>query len=308
MSQHTTHVVRYGDGETLTFIQSAALPGVELLFAEHAIRRWHVFHERYAVCTCDTAAAGWRYRGKSHLLTDGAYMLLEPGEAHANTRIGKRAQFQVIFMSPAVVAGMAAELGLNESPHLRLAQDNAPGFFRAYQRLCAAVRHDETPLEQQSRLSTCAQLLMESYAERTTAAHFDNGGHRAVQRAKEHLRERFNEAVTLDELAAAAGLSRFHLLRTFNRHVGLTPHAYQIHVRIERARTLLQAGVTPSNVALMIGFADQSHFTRHFRRVMRATPSRYARIAARRHPGTGSVAAEYGARIGGQPCKKPTAR
>lgn len=63
------------------------------------------------------------------------------------------------------MAGMAPELGLNETPHLRLAQDNAPGFFRAYQRLYAAVRHNETTLEQRPHLSACAHLLMERCAD-----------------------------------------------------------------------------------------------------------------------------------------------
>lgn len=280
MSQRTTHVVRE-DGETLTFLKSPALRDVEFLFAEHSLRRWHVFHERYAVCTCNAAAAAWRYRGQSHFLTDGAYSLLEPGETHINTSIGKAQQFQVAFFSPALVAGMATELGLSGVPHLRKAQDNAPGFFRAYQRLCDAVLHDATPLEQQSRLSACVHLLVESYGEQRTAARFDNGGRRAIRRAKEYLRERFNHSVTLAELAEAAGLSRFHLLRTFRRHVGLPPHAYQLHMRVERARTLLEAGVPPSTVALMAGFADQSHFIRHFKRILGITPTHYARVAAR---------------------------
>lgn len=187
----------------------------------------------------------------------------------------------MVFFPPALVATMASELGARAAPHLRKAQDNAPGFFRAYQRLCAAVLHDATPLEQQSRLSACVHLLVESYGERRTAVHFDNGGSRAICRAKEYLRERFNEPVTLDELATEVDLSRFHLLRTFARHVGLTPHAYQLHVRIERARTLLETGVPPPTVALLTGFADQSHFIRHFKRVMHVTPSRYARVTAR---------------------------
>jgi AraC-like DNA-binding protein len=80
-----------------------------------------------------------------------------------------------------------------------------------------------------------------------------------------------------DELSAIAGLSPFHLVRSFTRRFGLPPHAYQIHVRVERARALLTTGMPPVQVASSVGFADQSHFTRHFRRINNVTPANYAR-------------------------------
>jgi AraC-like DNA-binding protein len=101
--------------------------------------------------------------------------------------------------------------------------------------------------------------------------------HEAIQRARAYLHEHFNESVSLDELSAIAGLSPFHLVRSFTRRFGLPPHAYQIHVRVERARALLTTGMPPVQVASSVGFADQSHFTRHFRRINNVTPANYAR-------------------------------
>jgi AraC-like DNA-binding protein len=103
---------------------------------------------------------------------------------------------------------------------------------------------------------------------------------RAIERARHYLRENFNELVSLDELAALTKLSRFHLVRAFALHTGIPPHAYQLKLRIERACVLLRAGVTAAEVATQVGFADQSHFTRHFKRIRRITPGRYARMHA----------------------------
>jgi AraC-like DNA-binding protein len=103
--------------------------------------------------------------------------------------------------------------------------------------------------------------------------------HDAIRRARAYLHERFNESVSLDELSAIAGLSPYHLVRSFTRRFGLPPHAYQIHVRVERARVLLATGMPPAQVASSVGFADQSHFTRHFRRINNVTPANYARAA-----------------------------
>jgi AraC-like DNA-binding protein len=66
-------------------------------------------------------------------------------------------------------------------------------------------------------------------------------------------------------------------VHAFTSEAGLSPHAYQVHVRVERARSLLQKGISPAIVATNLGFADQSHFTRHFKRIMHVTPAQYAR-------------------------------
>lgn len=100
--------------------------------------------------------------------------------------------------------------------------------------------------------------------------------HHAVARIRHYLQERFAESVSLDELVTLSGLSRFHLVRTFAKQVGMPPHAYQVNVRINTARALLKASVPPVNVSTDVGFSDQSHFTRHFKRAWGTTPSVYA--------------------------------
>jgi transcriptional regulator GlxA family with amidase domain len=91
------------------------------------------------------------------------------------------------------------------------------------------------------------------------------------------LEERFDEALMLDELAAVAGLSRFHLQRVFTAEIGMGPHAYQTQVRINRAKELLRRNVPLAEVATRAGFADQSHLHRHFTRRVGITPGQYAR-------------------------------
>jgi AraC-like DNA-binding protein len=90
------------------------------------------------------------------------------------------------------------------------------------------------------------------------------------------LHEHHAEAVSLDRCAAVAALSRFHLLRAFAAETGLPPHTYQLGLRIARARGLLAAGLPPALVAIELGFADQSHFTRCFRQTVGVTPRVYA--------------------------------
>ena len=264
-----------GRKERLTFTRPVAAPGTEILTAYDSLDPWRVFHEQYAICPCRTAAAGWRYRGENHFLRDGRVMLLEPGETHANTRVHKYSDFKVLFIERDLFVSAAQELGVSGTPHFRVAQSEDRELFSAVYGFSLAAEEKATALEQQSRLTVCLRRLL-GYVERAPRAGKIWNGHRAVERARAYLHEHFEAAVSLNELVAASGLSRFHLLRVFSKELGLPPHAYQIRLRIERARTMLRKGMPPALVAGAAGFADQSHFTRHFKRVWGITPARYA--------------------------------
>src|SRR6185437_3360716 len=101
----------------------------------------------------------------------------------------------------------------------------------------------------------------------------------AVRAAIALLHDDITRNVTLDELAAAAGLSKYELVRRFTAGVGMPPHSYQVAMRVGLARRLLERAEPPAIVAAKPGFADQSHLTRHFTRRVGLTPARYARAA-----------------------------
>jgi AraC family transcriptional regulator len=104
--------------------------------------------------------------------------------------------------------------------------------------------------------------------------------HRAVAAAVEFIREHYAQEVTLAEMAKAAGISPFHLTRIFKKAIGMSPHQYLIEVRVHSANALLAAGAEhPSlaEVAAAVGFSDQSHLTRQFKRILGTTPKKARR-------------------------------
>jgi AraC-like DNA-binding protein len=100
--------------------------------------------------------------------------------------------------------------------------------------------------------------------------------HAAVRRARAYLSEHWDQPVALAALSSFAGLTRFELVRRFREQTGLTPHAFQTNLRVERARAMLSAGEPIAWVAAACGFADQPHLTRTFRRAVGVTPGRFA--------------------------------
>jgi AraC-like DNA-binding protein len=257
------------------FLRSAHLAQTEFLISDVDATKWHVFHERYVLCGVERASAAVRYRGKTEQFVDGCMMLAEPGETHRNLVVPQPQSFRVLFIDPALFEKMAKENGLGRTPHFSDFMVPRTQLTQAIYRLCESVEANDTALEQQSRLLQCVRLAF-AHTEETRPEAKSGYNHDAIQRARAYLQEHFNEPVSLDELSAVAGLSSCHLVRCFTRRFGLPPHAYQIHVRIERARAPLAAGAPLAEVASSVGFADQSHFTRHFRRIMNVTPANYA--------------------------------
>jgi AraC family transcriptional regulator len=97
----------------------------------------------------------------------------------------------------------------------------------------------------------------------------------------EYIEEYLDGNPTLDELAAVSHLSAYHFARQFKAATGLPPHQYVIARRVERAKLLLEGdGERPlAEIAALVGFSDQSQFTRHFKRLAGATPGQFRRSA-----------------------------
>jgi AraC-like DNA-binding protein len=108
----------------------------------------------------------------------------------------------------------------------------------------------------------------------------------SLDRARERLRTALDSTLSLDELARDVGVNKFVLIRRFRAKTGATPHQYRMLMRIESARVGLARGVPMVEIAHEVGFADQAHFSRAFKRVLGVTPSVYARSPARRRAGT----------------------
>ncbi|WP_269470164.1 helix-turn-helix transcriptional regulator [Streptomyces humicola] len=99
----------------------------------------------------------------------------------------------------------------------------------------------------------------------------------AARSLRDLLDERLIEGITLDEAARLLHAHPAHLVRAFSGAFGIAPHQYVVSRRVDLARRLLLDGQPPREVAAAAGFHDQSHLTRHFKRIMGTTPGLYTR-------------------------------
>jgi transcriptional regulator GlxA family with amidase domain len=105
---------------------------------------------------------------------------------------------------------------------------------------------------------------------------------RALRHALAFIEANLGERFTLDTLAASVGISRFHFARLFRASIGSSPMGYLMCVRVERGKQLLETGGSSvCEIAAQLGFCDQSHFTRTFRRLAGVSPREYVRLKRR---------------------------
>jgi AraC-like DNA-binding protein len=98
-----------------------------------------------------------------------------------------------------------------------------------------------------------------------------------VHRMQQRLGDGLTESITLRALAASVGLSPFHAARLFTRTAGMPPHAWRNQLRVHRAVELLRSGTAVAEAAAAVGFFDQSHFVRYFKRAYGVPPGVFAK-------------------------------
>lgn len=127
----------------------------------------------------------------------------------------------------------------------------------------------------ESLANALAVHLIREYStiKKTVRQYSDGLSKSKLQQAISYIQEHLERDLSLDEIAAEVNLSAYHFARLFKQSTGLAPHQYQIRCRVERAKELLQAGeMTIADIATQVGFYDQSHLSRHFKRIFGVSP------------------------------------
>ncbi len=127
-------------------------------------------------------------------------------------------------------------------------------------------------------VTSIAIQLLRRWSTRGEKAKLEQGGlspHK-LRRVLEYLSAHLTDDIGLEDAASVVGLSAKHFARAFKQSTGLPPHRWVIERRVERSQELLtDGGSTLADIALECGFADQSHFTATFRRIIGTTPGRW---------------------------------
>ncbi|MEV0399124.1 AraC family transcriptional regulator [Actinoallomurus sp. NPDC050550] len=263
--------------EVAHYRRHPAEPGVDLLSARYVTHRYarHA-HATYTVALIESGVEEFEHAGSLLRAAAGQVALLNPEVVHGgHAGVPEGWRYRVLYPTVDVVAELAAELGAPGGtpyfPHTVVDDPEAARLLRAVHRSAEAG----DALASSSTLHHALAGLLRRHAARPPRSMPDGAPPRAVRAAREILHERLPDPPSLDDLAAMVGTGRFALLRAFRAAYGLPPHAYLTNLRVQRARSLLDAGRRPAEIAADLGFTDQAHLTRHFKRIVGVPPGAY---------------------------------
>ncbi|KFL51507.1 AraC family transcriptional regulator [Burkholderia pyrrocinia] len=294
--------------DSARYWRTPLLPDTDLVTATY---RDHTFaphwHDAYTIPVILEGAERFTYRGSGHVAETGTVPVINPGEVHTGSRAADEGWcYRVSYMPiefirelTSAIAGrpqdapwfapdvirdtdLAARLALAHrmmeagseralSSHAHgppaddpAAGDPASGAPRIYD-----------PLAAETAMLDALSTLIVRHADAQPRPAPLAADEPRVDAMRERLAADLTCTVTLDEVAQAAGLSPFHAARLFTRTTGMPPHAWRNQLRLQRALAPLRAGVPVADVAAASGFVDQSHFTRHFKRMFGVPPGRW---------------------------------
>ena len=239
-------------------------------------------HPEYQIIVSQHLTTRYVYRGASHLAASGSLVILNPHEVHSAQGCEDAkplVPLRTLLVPPEFFLRVAAETKSSamEPPFFPKPVVTESGLVSRFLHLHRALAEPTALLEQDARLLYAFAHLSSHYAADRPRWQKTGREREAVRRVRECLEDRFSEDVPLASLADLTGFSPFYLCRVFSQEVGLPPQTYQMQVRVARSKALLIAGRSIGEAALMTGFADQSHFTRQFRKCVGVTPGRYVR-------------------------------
>jgi AraC-like DNA-binding protein len=242
------------------------------------------FHETFVICVNERGAHRSWFRGATVIIPERAVTVVPPGEVHTGAPVsGAPWHYRAMYPGVHTLAELASELGLPTAhvPSFRSLWLDDPTMADAFLSAHRGQEERADPLTADGRVVLVLGDLLARYALGRRAA---RGGaaesrraDRDVQRMVEYLNDNFALRITLEQLVRSVSATRYAALRAFRRATGIPPHAYLTQVRVERAKMLLRSALPLAVVAQRTGFADQSHLTRHFRRLVGVTPGVFAR-------------------------------
>ncbi|MGY6247729.1 helix-turn-helix domain-containing protein [Bosea thiooxidans] len=264
-------------GESAHLFAARRFDGLEFLAATF---RTHAYaphaHDTYAIGTIEVGCEIWHARGQKLRAGPGDIVMNHPLDVHDGAPSEGGYRYRMSYPSVELMKEIATSLtggGAVGTPFFRepVVQDPVgAALFGAAHRL---LEEGADVLAGEEALLRAYAHMLTLHADLTVKAVGREDG--PVARTRRAIELRYEEDLSLADLARLAGLPRHHLIRAFRRETGLTPHAYLIDVRVRRARERLRRGETLGEVAAATGFCDQPHLTRAFKARLGVTPGAF---------------------------------
>ncbi|NDV23722.1 AraC family transcriptional regulator [Desulfovibrio sp. JC022] len=270
--------------EILIFHELEGMPDVALVeatgIANHFPR--HV-HSSFIFSLIDCGERKVSINSQIYSYRAGEMCILPPGTPHSCESISGNKfgphSYRTLCVSTSYLQKLTEEIsGISGiAPHFKPELVYTDFEEDSFNDLFALQKTTGTMLEKQTALNTFLYHAIEHFSTQTIILEQTGPQHEALDRVKQYVDKNFKEKITLNNIADIGCLSPFHLQKLFVKRYGISPQEYIISRRIHEAKSRIQSGESLTEAALNSGFSDQSHFSRHFKRVIGISPGRFLR-------------------------------
>jgi len=263
--------------QTLQY-KSPLSPGIEALSCANSFVFPDHIHNGYVLWLNSEGGEQYKLKGSSTILQPGSVSIIEPGIVHSNrpSNPAKR-HLRSLYLDERFFLHLEKLFTGQNAKNLTLPTSVIEN------RECwqVAILLHEAIITNQAQL-LIDELIVSLFSkieilqfEKVISRGFSFNSSDRLNNLVQFMRAHSSDDISLDKLAEIAKCTSYHVIRLFRNEVGMSPHAYLIQLRLEKARQLISKGKSIADAALLAGFSDQSHLTRSFKKRYGLTPGRY---------------------------------
>ncbi|CAM1346120.1 AraC family transcriptional regulator [Tenacibaculum crassostreae] len=269
------------ESNILKFHVNHDISGVELMNANFKSNRASLhYHLEFIIGVMESGVQSYCPKSpKEKIISKGHISMINPERIHSNKNIDDKGyKYRTFNVQPEVFQQIANDIAQDEV--------SLPNFDK----VTVKDKHLETQLlhlhnslflnqfdtiQNQSCFYETFAYLIKTYSSNKLKTGKINANSIIANRIKDYLHTYFDSKITLEELSEVSGLSTYYLNRVFSKSIGIPPHKYLMNLRLNKAQELLKLKNSVTEVGYMVGFFDQSHFTRNFKLFLGITPKQY---------------------------------
>ncbi|MEY9460242.1 MULTISPECIES: AraC family transcriptional regulator [Bradyrhizobium] len=239
-------------------------------------------HPNYVIALITAGAERVKIGRETVVAPTGTLLVVNPEEWHdGESGCPDGWSYRTFYPQVEFLTHVAVELGRSESPIFRQSAIDDPQLRDAMALAHRLSRSDDILAAETAMLVSLRHLILRHTHPQSPPEFVEHSNARRRMAVYQELVEkRLCFSIDLQQLAAAAGVTRFQVIRDFKKVAGLTPAAFIRDRRLRRANALIEAGASLADAAVGAGFADQSHLSRIFRAAHGFTPGMLKRAVA----------------------------
>ena len=260
------------------FYRDAHLPYFELKLCDTSQLSYKKHaHEEYSLGIVDKGKSSFWYEGKWEEVSPKTIVFIPPNLVHScNPQQEDHWKYKMLFINTTWIHGFinSKDKPLFCNPIVEAISDHE--IFSLTNKMIEDLTEHTSPLEKEESIIAIFEKMV---------VHLDQEKSKTLKQelpklkiVKEYLHSNFCEKITLDRLEQVSGLNKFHIIRLFKDEFGIPPHMYQTLLRVNYAKKQLRRQRQITEVALEVGFYDQSHFNKVFKSHTGITPDRYEKL------------------------------